>query len=197
MNGFVLAGGRSTRMGRDKALVPYRGRPLIEHAVALLRAAGLGPHIVGARPDLAQYAPVLPDVHQGCGPLGGIEAALAASSSEWNLFLAVDLPLMPPAFLHYLRERVSITEASATVPTFAGRPMPLCAVYHRNLLSGIRNALETREYKVARAIERAAGGNLDLFSVEAVASARDDLSGHPLHRWFQNVNTPSDLALIS
>ncbi|HZU09883.1 MAG TPA: molybdenum cofactor guanylyltransferase [Pseudacidobacterium sp.] len=197
MNGFVLAGGRSTRMGRDKALVPYHGRPLIEHAVTLLRSAGLEPHIVGTRPDLAQYAPVLSDVHQGCGPLGGIEAALDVSSSEWSLFLAVDLPLMPPAFLRYLRKRVSITEASATVPTFAGRPMPLCAVYHRKLLAGIRNALQASEYKVVRAIERAADGNLDLFSVEAVVSARDDLSALPPHHWFQNVNTPSDLALIS
>ncbi len=196
MNGFVLAGGRSTRMGRDKALLEYHGRPLIEHAVRLLREAGLRPHIVGSRPDLAQYAPVISDLHEACGPLGGIEAALSATGSKWNLFLAVDLPLIPPAFLRYLQQRVYMTGAYATMPGVAGRAMPLCAIYHRALLPQIRSALESGEYKVVRVIQHAAGNNLDQFSVEAVVTARDDLRNSQMHRWFQNVNTPGDLALV-
>jgi molybdopterin-guanine dinucleotide biosynthesis protein A len=199
-------------MGRDKALLPYKGRPLVEHAVCLLKDTNLAPHIVGSGLDLAPYAPVIPDLHEGRGPLGGIEAALAESNSDWNMFVPVDLPLLSPAFLRYLRQRVNITGAYATIPMMNGRPMPLCAVYHRNLLSGIRDALESGTYKVLRAIEKAAGSSMDIFSVEAVVSARDDLfpvlsikknnrMGRPEcvlpHRWFQNVNTPSDLALIS
>ena len=60
MNGFILAGGRSTRMGSDKALLNYAGRPLIAHAVAVLQDAGLTPHILGTRPDLAGYAAMNP-----------------------------------------------------------------------------------------------------------------------------------------
>jgi molybdopterin-guanine dinucleotide biosynthesis protein A len=201
VNGFVLAGGRSTRMGRDKALLTYAARPLIAHAVDLLKHAGLEPRIVGSRPDLASFGPVLEDLHSGCGPLGGMEAALAASESEWNIFVPVDLPLLPPAFLRYLMERAAITGASATIPTLGGRPEPLCAVYHRDLLSGITRALESGEYKVKRAIESAANAShaeIDLFGVEAVAATRADWPMEPpLYRWFQNMNTPADMALVS
>jgi molybdopterin-guanine dinucleotide biosynthesis protein A len=96
-------------MGADKALLYYAGRLLIERAVELLKAVSLEPHIVGERPDLAAYAPVIEDLHPGCGPLGGIEAALASTTSEWNLFLPVDLPLLPSAFVRYLVERSRIT----------------------------------------------------------------------------------------
>ncbi len=193
-----MAGGRSTRMGRDKVLLNYAGRPLIAHAVDLLKAAGVAPHIVGTRPDLAIYAPIVEDLHSGCGPLGGIEAALASSSSEWNLFLPVDLPLLPSIFLKYLIERARITGAAATIPTLAGEPEPLCAVYRRDLLAGIRESLEAGNYKVMGGIKNAAQApDIDLFSVEAVAATRDDWPLEPLRRWFQNMNTPADLTLVS
>ncbi len=198
MNGFVLAGGRSSRMGNDKALLQYAGQPLIVHAVNLLRSAGLEAHIVGARPDLAAYAPVIEDLHPDCGPLGGIEAALAASTSEWNVFLPVDLPLLPSAFVRYLMERALITGSAATIPTLAGRPEPLCAVYRRDLLPAIQAALESGNYKVMRCMQDAAAAEIDLFGVEAVAAARYDWPLDPrLHLWFQNLNTPADMALIS
>jgi molybdopterin-guanine dinucleotide biosynthesis protein A len=199
VNGFVLAGGRSSRMGVDKALLHYAGRSLIERAVDLLKGAGLESHIVGARPDLAAYAPVIEDLHPGCGPLGGIEAALASSNSEWNLFLPVDLPLLPSAFVAYLMERARISDAAATIPVLGGGPQPLCAVYRRDLLAGIRKSLESEDYKVLHSIENAAAPlETDIFSVEAVAATRDDWPMQPpLHRWFQNLNTPVDLALVS
>ena len=199
MNGFVLAGGRSTRMGTDKALLHYAGLPLIEHAINLLKAAGVVPHIVGARPDLSAFAPVIEDLHPGCGPLGGIESALAASSSDANLLLPVDLPLLPPVFLRYLLERASITRASATIPTLGGRPEPLCAAYRRDLLTGIHASIKSGDYKVMHAIETTAKySHVDLFSAEAVMATRSDWPlDPPLYRWFQNLNTPADLALVS
>jgi molybdenum cofactor guanylyltransferase len=199
VNGFVLAGGRSSRMGVDKALLYYAGRPLIAHAVDLLKAARLAPRIVGSRADLAAYAPVVEDLHAGCGPLGGIEAALASSTSEWNVFLPVDLPLLPSIFVRYLMERASLTGAPATIPTLAGAAEPLCAVYRCDLLSRIRESIESRKYKVLDGIRHAARREeIDMFSVEAVAATRDDWPLHPpLHRWFQNLNTPADLALVS
>jgi molybdopterin-guanine dinucleotide biosynthesis protein A len=186
-------------MGKDKALLLYRGRPLIEHAVGLLCSAGLEPHIVGSRRDLEKYAPVIEDLRPGCGPLGGIESALASSSSEWNLFLPVDLPLVPVIFLKYLLERSAMTGAAATIPTLAGSPEPLCAVYRRDLLNGIRKSLETEKYKVMHGIKNAAQpAELDFFSVESIAATRDDWPVEPpLRLWFQNLNTPSDLALVS
>jgi molybdopterin-guanine dinucleotide biosynthesis protein A len=186
-------------MGTDKALLHYAGRPLIAHAVDLLKDSGVEPRIVGTRSDLAVYAPIVEDLHPRCGPLGGIEAALASSSSEWNLFLPVDLPLVPAIFLKYLIERARITGAAATIPTLAGEPEPLCAVYRRDLLAGVRESLEVGSYKVMHCIMNSAQtSDIDIFSVEEVAATRDDWPLKPwLQKWFQNMNTPADLTLVS
>ncbi len=198
--GVVLAGGRSTRMGRDKALLAWEGRPLVDHALGLLRSCCGEVRIAGARPgllaDLARFAPVLEDLHPGCGPLAGIEAALTvAGSAELVFFLPVDVPLLPAALLHLLLERSALTGAGATIPTLAGRPQPLCSAIRPALLPSLTAALDAGEYKVMRVFEQLAPGELDLFSIEAVAAVRDEWPAEPpVHRWFQNLNTPEDLA---
>ena len=196
MNAFVLAGGQSKRMGRDKALLELGGLPLIEHALVKLRALDFSPAIVGSRPDLARFAPVISDNFSHLGPLGGIEAALAASDAEQNLFLAVDLPWLPVDFLQWMMERANCTNALATIPRFQGLPQPLCAVYRRAMLPHIKAALLQGDAKVMRAAERAAAGTglrIDDFNTESVAAAKSWSQPIPLHRWFQNLNTPDDL----
>ena len=209
MNAFILAGGRSTRMGRDKALVEFQGRPLIEHALARLVRLGFTAAIAGNRDDLAKYAPVIPDNYPGSGPLAGIEAALTASSDDLNLFLPIDLPLLPAEFLHWISARAHCTLAVATIPRLQGRSQPLCAVYHRALLPHARAALAAGDGKVMRVIENAAKTlhltaahlRIDGFDVESVAACFDpSLSAStekrfapPVHCWFQNFNTPADL----
>lgn len=193
MNAFVLAGGQSTRMGRDKALLTIGGLPLIEHALKKLRALGFSPRIAGSRLDLARFAPVVADNYPQQGPLGGMEAALAASDAEQNLFLPVDLPRLPVEFLRWMMDRAGQTCALATVPRLQGMPQPLCAVYSRAMLSHIRTALAEGDAKVTRAVERASiatGLNIDSFNVESVAAAQG--WPRPLHRWFHNLNTPAD-----
>jgi len=200
VNAFVLAGGQSTRMGRDKALIEFRGRPLIEHALAKLRALGFAPNIAANRPDLARYAPIIPDNYPGSGPLGGIEAALSASNEDLNLFLPIDLPLLPTALLHWMATRSEQTVAIATIPRLQGRPQPLCAVYHRALLPHAQTALAIGDAKVMRAVERASaatGSTIDVFDIETVVPSLSPASAWPeappVHRWFQNLNTPGDL----
>jgi molybdopterin-guanine dinucleotide biosynthesis protein A len=195
MNAFVLAGGQSTRMGRDKALLEFGGRPLIEHALDKLRALGFAPRIVGSRPGLAAFAEVIPDNYPHTGPLGGIEAALQSSNSEQNLFLPVDLPLLPMAFLHWMTGRAERTNALATIPRLQGRPQPLCAVYGRILLPHAQAALAADDAKVMHAVHRAAdatGLPVDSFDVETIAAAQSWEQPIPLHRWFENINTPAD-----
>lgn len=189
-------------MGRDKALLEIDERPLVALALEKLRALGSSPRICGSRADLAAFAPVIPDNVPRCGPLGGIEAALAASDSELNLFLPVDLPRLPLAFLRWLAERAEATDAVATVPQVAGRSQPLCAVYSRRLLPGIRSALASGSYKTIAAIDRAAnslGARIDAFQVESVAAAlipNGWPADPPLHDWFQNINTPADYEIL-
>lgn len=196
MNAFVLAGGQSTRMGRDKALLELDGRPLVEHALAKVRALGLSPRIIGSRPDLARFAPVIPDNYPRMGPLGGIEAAITAGDAEQNLFLAVDLPWLPVDFLRWMMHRAGCTDALATVPRFQGRPQPLCAIYSRAMLPCVRAALAEDDAKVMRAVERASratGLRMDAFDVESVAAAQSWPQPIPLYLWFQNLNTPAEL----
>jgi molybdopterin-guanine dinucleotide biosynthesis protein A len=197
--GFVLAGGRSSRMGQDKSLLHLAGRSLIEHALDKLRALPLAaaPRIAGAHTDLSCYAQVVSDLHPGCGPLSGIEAALASTTQPLNLFLPVDLPLLPAQFLNWMLLRAETTGASLTMPRINGLPQPLCAIYHRNLLQPIRASLLAGNYKVTAAIP--ASETIDVFDVETVASANQELRGWcalPLFRWFHNCNTREDMAAI-
>jgi molybdopterin-guanine dinucleotide biosynthesis protein A len=204
--GFVLAGGRSTRMGQDKALLQLAGRPLLDLALDKLRALPLAaaPRIAAARSDLSSHAGVIADLHPGCGPLSGIEAALAASTQPLNVFLPVDTPLLPAHFLLWMLERAETTGALMTVPRINGWPQPLCAVYHRDLLGHITASLRAGNYKVMPVISAAARAqsqphshSIDIFDVELVASAGPGLfsfSSLPLYRWFHNCNIPGDMA---
>jgi len=195
VEGWVLAGGASVRMGRDKALLEIGGRLLIVLALDKLRALGMEPRIAGSRPDLAGFAPVVSDNFPRCGPLAGIEAALAASDADLHFFLPVDLPELPFEFLVWMAQRAQASGATATLPLLAGRPQPLCAVYSRRLLPGLREALAARRYKVMPAIETAACGSVDAFEVEALAAAlipETWPAEPPVHDWFRNLNTPED-----
>ena len=200
--GFVLAGGRSTRMGQDKALLQVGGRSLLDLALDKLRSIGVAaPRIAAARSDLSSYAPVVPDLHPGFGPLSGIEAALAATTQPLNLFLPVDMPLLPARFLNWMLQRAQITGAWVTVPRINGSPQPLCAVYHRDLLRPITAALLAGNYKVVPVVTAAEGESqaVDVFDTERLASSHPELfafSPLPLYRWFHNCNLPEDMAGI-
>jgi len=197
MNAFVLAGGQSTRMGHDKALLVVDRRTLVEHMLEKLPRPGLQARICGSRPDLARFAEVVPDNFAQSGPLGGIEAALAASDSEFNLFVPVDLPGLPPEFLQWLVARAERSHAVATIPRFGDRLQPLCAVYSSQLLDGVRESLVAGRRKVMDAIEKSARGlgqQIDSFDVECVAATGPEAwpqKPHPA-AWFRNINTPAD-----
>jgi molybdopterin-guanine dinucleotide biosynthesis protein A len=196
--GFVLAGGRSSRMGRDKAMLQLGGRSLLDIALEKLHALPLPapPRVAGARSDRDAIA----DLHPGCGPLSGIEAALSASTQPLNVFLPLDMPLLPAKFLVWMLRRAQITRAMVTVPRINGRPQPLCAVYHRQLLGPIAASLLAGNYKVMSVVCSAATTEpVDIFDVELVTSADPEMfafSPLPAYRWFHNCNTPEDMAGI-
>lgn len=187
-------------MGRDKALLELDGRPLVALALEKLRALGLEPRVCGARPELARFGEGVPDNFAGCGPVAGIEAGLAASDEELNLFLAVDVPLLPVKFLRWMMERAETSGAAATIPVTGGLPQPLCAVYSRRLLDGLRVAMAVGHRKMMTAVTEAAaalGERVDLFAVESVAAAlaAGAWPARPvLREWFRNANTPEEWA---
>lgn len=182
---FILAGGKSTRMGRDKAFVEFHGRTLLEGALDLARSVSADVRIVGDPAKFAAMAPVVEDVFPGCGPLGGIHAALRASSSDLNFILAVDMPFVSISFLHDLIERARNSPAIVTVPRAGRGFQPLCAVYRRAFADTAENALKRGRYKIDAS-----------FAIEYTQVITEDElkeKGFP-PEIFRNLNTPEELA---
>jgi molybdopterin-guanine dinucleotide biosynthesis protein A len=132
--GLVLAGGRSTRMQRDKATLPYQGRNQLDRAMELLQAR-VAQAFVSVRPDQrqdparARYAQVV-DAHEGLGPLAGIAAAQAAQPGAAWLVLACDLPYLDAETIsHLLAHRDPARLATAYRSSHDGLPEPLCAIW--------------------------------------------------------------------
>ncbi len=149
---WVLVGGRSSRMGVDKAKAESGGRAL---ALLVAGKAAKVCHSVALVGDPATYAdlglPVIADRFPGCGPLAGIEAALAASQYEDNLIVACDMPAIDGKLIESLFE--AIGTADCALPRHDdGRVEPLCAVYRRNCHPVILGALDAGIRKVTDAL---------------------------------------------
>jgi molybdenum cofactor guanylyltransferase len=176
--GFVLAGGRSSRMGRDKALMEMEGIRLVSRAAKVVAAAAGTATVIGDREKYGGLGyPVKPDIFRGCGPLAGIHAALAISRADWNLVLACDMPEVESAFLDQLLERAEHAGNDCLLPAGeSGRPEPLCGVYHRRILPAIQQALEGG---VRKMMDGLVGLRVEVFPVTGPGP-------------FRNINTPAD-----
>ncbi|HUA15434.1 MAG TPA: molybdenum cofactor guanylyltransferase [Verrucomicrobiae bacterium] len=190
---FILAGGKSTRMGTDKAFVLLDGRTLIERALEAGRAVSSDVRIVcpgeqGQAARVQPFAPVVQDRFPGCGPLAGIHAALCTSTREWNLMLAVDLPFVTPALFEFLAAIARGSGAIVTVPRVAGRLQPLCGVYRREFADTAENSLRAGRYKIDACFD----------PDQTLVVGEDELQegGFPAEM-FCNLNTPEELATHS
>jgi molybdenum cofactor guanylyltransferase len=148
VTGFVLAGGKSIRMGEDKAFIKLENRTLLERALDLARKVCPEVRIVGEGQKFSAYAATVEDIFPKQGPLAGIHAALKNSSTELNLMLAVDMPFMDPGFLNYLATEARTASALITVPLCAGRWQPLCAVYRRDFATVAEKSLIQNHNKI-------------------------------------------------
>ncbi len=131
LTAFVLAGGKSTRMGEDKAFLALKGRTLLDRALDTVRALTPEVIIVGERSRFSRFGTVVEDVFRDRGPLGGIHAALTATATDLNLILALDMPFVEKSFLKYLAREASGSDAVVTVPRTAAGWQPLCAAYRK------------------------------------------------------------------
>ena len=130
--GFVVAGGRSARMGLDKALLPWGDGTLLDHALRRLQAVcGEARILSGPEPRYVDRGvPVITDIVKNAGPLAGIHAGLLHLDAPAGLFLAVDVPLVPSVVLAALLRASDGHDAA--VPVVNGQPEPLCAVYRQS-----------------------------------------------------------------
>lgn len=180
----VMAGGKSSRMGVDKAFVPFRGRPMIE--VVLEKLAGLGretllitnkPHEF-AHLELPMFTDVIPD----CGPLGGIYTAVHHAAHPHTLVVACDMPWLNRELLAYMLSLRK--EADIIVPRWTQFPEPLHAIYNKACLPPIKAQLEAGRFKIIRFYNQVRVRFIDKPEIETW-----DGDG----RSFANINTPQDL----
>jgi molybdopterin-guanine dinucleotide biosynthesis protein A len=185
LTAFVLAGGKSTRMGVDKAFADYEGRTLLARALDLARSVTSDVRIVGSQEKFAPFAPVVEDIFRDCGPLGGIHAALRASSTELNLVLAVDTPFVSWAFVQYLITQArGAPEAAAVVPRDGAFSQPLCAVYRREFADAAESALRSGRNRI--------DGLFDAVRTRVIERGELERAGFS-RAIFRNLNTPEEL----
>ena len=175
---LVLAGGKSSRMGRDKMTLTLSGRTMLERACAFGASLGIPVLVACGDPEHFAHLPdgarAVPDDVPGCGPLGGLCAGLGAMETEFALVWAADMPFLSAAAAERLRN--AIGNADACAYALDGRPEPLVALYRRSCLAPARERLSRGELRL-RGL---------LHEVKLVTLTPDDPA------LFVNLNTPAE-----
>lgn len=184
VSAFILAGGKSARMGTDKAFIELEGRTLLDRTLELAKGITASVSVVGDRAKYSSFGPVVEDIFPHCGPLGGIHAALRSSQTQLNLILAVDTPFLSSEFLQYLTRKALDAGALVTIPRTPHGWQPLCAVYRRDFADLAEKSLQAGRYKI--------DSLFDPTRTQVISEAELQTAGFSLDM-FRNLNTPQDL----
>jgi molybdopterin-guanine dinucleotide biosynthesis protein A len=184
----ILAGGMSRRLGRNKALEPFQGEPLIRRVIARMRQVGESLIVVvndperAAELDLPEDVATAVDRYPGMGSLGGILTGLVTAPTEWSTYCACDMPFLNPQLYQLL---LSLRDGyDAVVPVVDGRPEPTHAVYSRACVEPIRERIIAKDLKISSFF-----GEVRVCLVPEEQIRRSD----PELLSFFNVNTQEDL----
>lgn len=188
VTGVILAGGMSTRLGRDKAIEPLAGQSLIGRVLSRLSTVTDESVIVvndehrGSELPLPADAVVAVDAYPGSGSLGGIFTGLQAANSEWALVVACDMPFLNPMLLSRMLDLR--TDHDVVVPVLDGRPEPTHALYSKTCLPHMEERLQDGKLKITGCFEH----------VRVRYIAEDEIDRlDPDRLSFFNVNTQDDL----
>lgn len=178
---IILAGGKSSRMGREKGFVKLNGKPLIEHVIEKVKPLTDSVIIITNQSGYRRFGfACFPDIIKNCGPIGGIFTGLHHTTTKKNLVLSCDIPLIPETFLNYLVEQTG--NEDALVPWHDGKTEPLCAVYGQTCKKTLKKLIDQRQFKLQKALKKMNTRFLDL-----------SCFGGFEKKWFVNINTPGDL----
>jgi molybdopterin-guanine dinucleotide biosynthesis protein A len=183
--GVILAGGRSTRFGSNKALAIVNGKPLIQNIADLISGLFQECLLVTNTPEEYEFLslPMTYDRYKGSGPLAGIHAALLQISTPQAFVVACDMPNLSPELIQYM---CNIKEQGydVIIPWLEKSQEPLFGIYHKNSFTYIETCLQNNECQVTRALE---GLRVRRVSEQEVLSITDNLA------CFKNINRPADL----
>lgn len=189
VEGFILVGGQSSRMGSDKSQLVFGKQTGVDRIAAALgplttrvRLVGSGVHAEAAGLER------VPDTHERWGALGGIHAALVACAAEWAVIVACDLPLVSTVLFSRLWRLTRPDDKAgndATVPIQPDlRPQPLCAIYRReSCVNAAKELIAEGEHKPRALLAKVSTRWVEFREIE-------DLPGS--EHFFLNVNTPAD-----
>ncbi len=182
----IQAGGQSSRMGQDKALMPFLGRPLIARQRELL--TGLADELLVTTNHPTDYAflglPLHTDLLPGLGPLGGLYTALSAAQRPLVAVIACDMPFVLAALLRAQCDLLLSEDVDVVIPCSRDGMEPLHAVYRRDAcLAAVRAALDAGERKMTAWLSL----------VRSRVMTADEVSRvDPEFRSFINVNSPEE-----
>ena len=185
ITGIILAGGKSSRMGRDKGLCQFRGKALVAYAIETLQP--LCERIfISANNDMEDYSAfgleVFPDEVKGIGPMGGILTCLKQSTTQHNLVLSCDTPFVTASLFELLLN--NIEKRQVVVPaTQTFLLEPLAAYYATNVITELERFVSSGDYKMMNFFKKVNFGSL----------AVDELLPSFSEQLFHNLNTPEDL----
>jgi molybdopterin-guanine dinucleotide biosynthesis protein A len=187
LSAVLLAGGESRRMGKDKAIVLFRGKPLWEVQLGLLRKLDPAEIFVSARTD-PSWRPgdvqFVADVPPSRGPLSGLAASLARMRTTHLLALAIDMPFITENFLRYVCDQIEARVG--VVPKIDNRAEPLAAIYPREAVIDFRNALAGTDFSLQTLVR----------SLVDTGRLRELAVNGQQKKLFLNVNEVSDLAAL-
>jgi molybdenum cofactor guanylyltransferase len=184
VEGFILGGGESSRMGVNKGLLEIDGVAVIVRTARVVQSVAGSACVVGGAELYRELGlRVIADDWPSAGPLGGIGTALRASEAEWNLIVACDLPYLTKPWLEFLVARAHASVAGAVVPMNERGAEPLCAMYHARCEGAIRGALEAGTRKVTEGLAQ-----VQVEYLEPAEWKCFDSEG----LLFKNMNTPAD-----
>lgn len=180
--GAVLAGGKSTRMGSDKALLPVQGRPMIQIVAETLSHVFSDVIVAGGQADQFEYLrlPVIPDLFSGCGPMAGIHAALSYSKPSPIFILSCDTPFIPAELVRYIIDFES--DFPTKIAQYDNEVQPLCGLYDASCLPQFQRDLENGKFSVVK--------SLDTIDFEPVPISPEQAFFNP--NIFRNINRPED-----
>ncbi len=181
--GVILTGGKSSRMGRDKALIEVDGMRMLDRTVELLRPHVREILIIGDPAEhINEHATTIPDDEPGKGPVGGITTAFKHARYVRLLVLACDLPAINDHLLVTLKKELD-AGFDAIIPMHDGLIEPLAAAYHKHCIEAFEKNLRNSVLKMSDAIAAVRTLNIEV---------KPGNDGWPADL-FRNLNTPTDL----
>lgn len=181
VSAILLAGGKSSRMGRDKAELPFRGTTLLEWQVEKLWGLGIEDIMLSGSRSGPEGVRVIPDEYPEHGPLGGLHACMKAARNPDCLVLSVDAPLVPPQALAELVRIHREGRGAVTLLRHGDKWEPLMGVYPSGLYRIAEPLLQGENTAVRRLLEETGFQLMDWHGDEAL---------------FLNCNTPEDYARL-